>query len=226
MEATSQMLYLIRKALRQNLQEEQKVRIKEWAVEAKCLIDETYITGVQQLDVDTIASIYPLHPLTVVALIELCRRFAQNDRTLLSFICSGHMYALPAYLDRTEVSASERIPAVGLDYLYDYFFQISTTAYLNRAESQQWVEIHDKINDASYNFSQQEKAILKNIGVMNLLSGALGVKASLKTICSIMKYSHNLDKETVKALIDLLAVRGVILYREYAGVPVMGRFRL
>jgi hypothetical protein len=217
MESTAQMLYLIRKALGRNLQKEQIARISQWAGDAKFFIDKTYMTCKRQLDVDTIDSMYPLHPLTAIALIELCRKFAQNDRTLLSFICSGHMNALPAYLDRTEVSSTGRLPAVGLDYLYDYFFQISTTAYINRAESQQWVEIHDRISNASHNLSHHEKVILKNIGIMNLLSGALGVKASLETISSIMEYSHNVGKEAVKALIDELVARGVILYREYAG---------
>jgi hypothetical protein len=217
MESTAQMLYLIRKALGCNLQKEQIARISQWAANAKLFIDKTYMTCKRQLDEDAIASMYPLHPLTAIALIELCRKFAQNDRTLLSFICSGHMNALPAYLDRTEVSSMGRLPAVGLDYLYDYFFQISTTAYINRAESQQWVEIHDRISNASHNLSHHEKVILKNIGIMNLLSGALGVKASLETISSIMEYSHNVGKAAVKALIDELVARGVILYREYAG---------
>ncbi|MGI6127890.1 MAG: hypothetical protein ACOYEF_13155 [Planifilum sp.] len=217
MESTSQMLYLICKALGQNLQKEQIAHISQWAGDAKFFIDKTYMTCKRQFDVDTIASMYPLHPLTAIALIELCRKFAQNDRTLLSFICSGHMYALPAYLERTEVSSTGRMPAVGLDYLYDYFFQISTTVYINRAESQQWVEIHDRITNASYNLSQQEKAILKNIGIINLFPGVLGVKASLETISSIMEYSHNVGSETVKDLIDQLVASGVILYREYAG---------
>jgi hypothetical protein len=217
MEATSQMLYLIKKALKRNLNKEQSAHVEKWAVDAKCFIDETYMTNKQQLDVNSIASMYPLHPLTAMALIELCRKFAQNDRTLLSFICSGHMNALPAYLDRTEVSSTGRIPAVGLDYLYDYFFQISTAAYINRAESQQWVEIHDKVSNASYNLSEQDKVILKNIGILNLLSGTLGVKASPETIYYIMEYSHNMGREAVKSLMDQLVARGAILYREYAG---------
>ncbi len=217
MESTSQMFYLIRKALRQNLNKEQSDRIRKWAEDVKYFIDKTNMPSKQQLDIDSIASMYPLHPLTAIALIELCRKFAQNDRTLLSFICSGHLYALPAYLNRTEVSSADRMPAVGLDYLYDYFFQISTTAYINRAESQQWVEIHDRITNATHNLSQQEKAILKNIGIINLFSGKLGVKASSEIISSIMEHSHNVCRETVKDLIDQLVARGVILYREYAG---------
>ncbi|MGB4504829.1 MAG: hypothetical protein WBI44_08035 [Syntrophaceticus sp.] len=218
MESTSQMLYLIRKALKQNLEQEQKDRIIKWAEDAKNLIDKSDISSKQQFDVNTIASMYPFHPFTAIALIELCRKFAQNDRTLISFICSGHINALSAYLERTEVDFAKEIPAMGLDYLYDYFFQVNTTTYINRAESQQWLEIHDRINNASYNMPQLARVILKNIGVINLLSlGALGVKASPENIYSIMKYSYNVDRDTVRSLIDHLIANGYLIYREYAG---------
>lgn len=58
---------------------------------------------------------------------------------------------------------------------------------------------------------------MKNIGILNLLSGTLGVKASPETIYYIMEYSHNMGREAVKSLMDQLVARGAILYREYAG---------
>jgi hypothetical protein len=215
-ESTSQMLYLIRNALKENLNQEQRDYIRKWAADAMGFLDQTNITNKEYLDVNTIVSMYPLHPLTAIALIELCRKFAQNDRTLLSFICSGHIYALPAYLKSTEVNFAEEIPAVGLDYLYDYFFQISTTTFINRAQSQQWVEVHDRINNASHNLSPQAKVILKNIGVINLLSGALGIKARPDIIYYVMEYSHNIPREDTKQLIQQLIANGYILYREYS----------
>lgn len=159
-EPAPQMLYLMRKALKQNNDKIVKDRIKQWAREASQLINKINIPYKNNFDEDTIASLYPLHPLTAVALIELCRRFAQNDRTLLSFMCSGQTNALPAYLEKTEFTAQERLPALGLDYLYDYFFSISTTVYSNRAESQRWIEIYDIIENAGY-LSLQDHAILK-----------------------------------------------------------------
>lgn len=215
-ESTSQMLYLIRNALKQNLNKEQRDYIKKWAADAMGFLNQTNITNKEYLDINTIVSMYPLHPITAIALIELCRKYAQNERTLLSFICSGHLYALPAYLESTEVNFAEKIPAVGLDYLYDYFFQISTTTFINRAESQQWFEVHDRINNASYNLSPQAKIILKNIGVINLLSGALGIKAHPDIIYYIMEYSHNISREVTKHLIQQLIANGYILYREYS----------
>ncbi|AEG14181.1 hypothetical protein Desku_0565 [Desulfofundulus kuznetsovii DSM 6115] len=215
-ESTAQMLRLMRKVLKQNLQEDQKERLRKWAEEARRFVEGTHMANKQDFDVNTIASLYPIHPLTAIALIELCRQFAQNDRTLLSFMCSRHMHALPAYLEHTEVSGKGRLPAVGLDYLYDYFFNISTTVYSNRAVSQRWVEIQDIIENAVH-LSAQDQALLKNIGVLNLLPGNLGVRASLDTISAIMEYAHGLDRKMVKETVESLVYRGILLFREYAG---------
>ena len=104
---------------------------------------------------------------------------------------------------------------MGLDYLYDYFSDQHYYIY-QPGESQQWFEVHDKINNASHNLSLQAKIILKNIGVINLLSGALGIKAHPDIIYYVMEYSHNISREVTKHLIQQLIANGYILYREYS----------
>lgn len=81
-ESTLQMLYLIRNALKKNINQEQRDYIEKWAADAKDFLDQTNITNKEYLDINTIVSIYPLHPITAIALIELCRKYAQNERTL------------------------------------------------------------------------------------------------------------------------------------------------
>ncbi len=216
LESTIQRLYLIKKALRRNTLEKQEERIKKWATEVQSFIVKTSLVNKYDFDENIIAAIYPLHPITAIALIELCRRFAQNDRTLLSFLCSGDKYALPAYLNRTVTTNAGKLPAVGLEHLYDYFFNNSTTIYVNRAESQRWVEIHDIIENAGY-LSAQEQIILKNIGTLNLLSGTLEVKATIENISAVLKFSINADRQVVEKSINNLVDKGILLYREYAG---------
>jgi hypothetical protein len=176
-ESTSQMLSLIRKALKYSVNGEYKGRLENWANNAYNFIHNTNIVAKKDFNYDSILSIYPLHPVTAIALIELCTRFAQNDRTLLSFMCNGERYALSTFIERTTIEEGKELPAVGLDYLYDYFFNISVTAYLNRAESQRWIEIQDII-DLNGKLLDVEEKILKTIGVLNLLSGSLGFKSN------------------------------------------------
>ncbi len=215
-ESTAQMLYLIKTIVGQKCTEDLQTRIKEWAVGVETTLEPTSVVGKKYLDVDTICSIYPLHPLTGLALIELCRRYAQNERTLVSFLSSGHIYALPAQMERITLDQYERLPAIGLDCLYDYFFQLSHTSLAGRPAAQRWVEIHGIIQSADQ-FSAEEAILLKNIGVLNLLAGTLGLKASFDVISSIMEYSYCWTHEKTQEVIDFLTQRGVIFYRKYAG---------
>lgn len=214
-ESTGQMLYLMQKALKQVDESSFIKGIDDWAEEAKKFVDNTYMVSRQEFDVKTIANIYPLHPITALALIELCRRFAQNDRTLLAYISSGDRYALASFLNR-DINDKSLLPAVGLDHLYDYFFSITTNAYMHRAESQRWLEIHDIIQNAG-NPSELETAVLKTVGVLNLLSGSLGIKASLESIVSVVRFSRKEEMHEIQQQIESLLERGILLYREFAG---------
>jgi ABC-type iron transport system FetAB ATPase subunit len=214
-ETASQLLYMMQKVLKQSEDERVKERIRHWADDVERVMKRDFMQIAQFFTRHTIASMYPLHPLTAITLVELCSKYAQNDRTLLAFMCSGHLHALPNYLDSTEINNEGWLPSVGLDYIYDYFFGMASTTYRGRVELQRWLEIHDIITSASH-LSRDECSLLKTIGVLNLLSGTLGVKANIETICAIMEYSHGLSRGAVRNLIDGFLMNRILLYREYA----------
>lgn len=215
-ESNSQMLYLIRKALQHNIEGEYKERLLNWAKNAFHFINNTDISNKKDFNLDNIMGIYPFHPVTAITLIELCTRFAQNDRTLLAFICSNDHLALTNFLDQTVIGNGNELPAVGLDYLYDYFFNISHARYINRAESQRWIEIHDIIS-SNVNLEESEKIILKTIGVLNLLSGSMGIQATSETIINVIEQTNGIDRFTIQNDLENFVNKGVLLYREYAG---------
>ena len=63
-------------------------RIDRWA---KIEADSMRSIGIPELaDAKTIASCYPLHPLSTMLLPELCSRYGQHERTLFSFLTSPH----------------------------------------------------------------------------------------------------------------------------------------
>jgi len=213
-ESTGQMLTMINRSLRQSEADAFNQAIEKWAKETFNSIRNTDLSHKSYFTMEKITAIYPLHPITAIALIELCRRFAQNDRTLLSFLGSGDWGALPAFLNK-EVWTESYLPAVGLDYLYNYFFSISSNAPSYQAESQRWLEIHDIISEAG-NVSEQESALLKTIGVLNLLSGKTGISANYETIYAIMKYSKGYEADEVKIWLDDLIKSKDLFYRDFA----------
>ncbi len=214
-ESISQMLYLMEKALKHSLVGDYERRLVEWTNNVLRFVEDTDLVNKKDFTPDKVKGIYPFHPVTAVALIELCTRFAQNDRTLLSFICSNDRFALSSFIDNGKVDSGNSLPSVGLYQLYDYFFNISVASYINRAESQRWVEIHSIIN-GNINLSERKKKTLKSIGVLNLLSGSLGLKANPETIIATMEQTSNVSEKEIIQDLDKLRHRGILLYREYA----------
>lgn len=96
-ESTGQMLEMITRSLKQSAEPYFQQNLSCWAEEAYDSIRNSKLSHKEYFTLEKIKDIYPLHPVTAIALIELCRRFAQNDRTLLSFLCSGDWGALPAF---------------------------------------------------------------------------------------------------------------------------------
>ncbi len=214
-ETTGQMLEMISRALNQSDDPSFEQALSKWANEAFDSISDTELFHKTYFTLEKIKDMYPLHPITAISLIELCRRFAQNDRTLLSFLCSGDRNALSAFLNQEEVGKDYSLPTVGLDYLYDYFFSISANAPSYQAESQRWLEIHNIISEVG-NLSELEAALLKTIGVLNLLSGVTGISADYETIYSIMKYSGGYEPHQVRRWLDGLIKSKDLFYREFA----------
>ena len=157
-------------------------------------------------------SLYPLHPLSALLLPELCRRFAQNDRTLFAFLCGGDDRALPRFLELHELPSRGRVlPLLGLERLYDFFFGAASTVFLDRAESQRWFEIH-RIIESAQSLSDVQQAILKTVGVLNLVAGAGVPKASADILALALRgVAGELDGQ-----LGELTDRGVLFYREYA----------
>lgn len=193
--------------------------VRDWAEFFHKKSNELDLPELKDLDVKTIERFYPLHPLAAVVLPELCMRFAQNDRTLFAFLCSGEPNALPAYLATETIDpSSRRLVTFGLEKLYDYFLSSSGTALMNRPESQRWIEIHDII-DRSRNIDPLNLAVLKVIGLLNLISGPSRFRSSDKLVSYAFLRWHSSPKmaeRDLRQVIEENIEKGVLIYREYA----------
>ena len=217
-ETPQQMIALMKRVLIRNDCKQIALSISKWAeqFEKKIIQRDGYLNG-SHLDKDTIASLYPLHPLTVIVLPELCRRFAQNDRTLFSFLCGGDPLALPHFLNMHTLNNNESgLPLLGLDRLYDFFFSISTTSFIDRAESQRWIEIQDIIRQET-DFDDRSLKILKTIGILNLISGPqAGLKANSSMIQIALDDNSEGINEIISRDIKSLTEKRILIFREYA----------
>jgi hypothetical protein len=120
-----------------------------------------------EISAKVLADAYPLHPLTALVLPMLCVRYAQNDRSLFTFLTSDEPYAFSQFLKSTAIQG-DQIPTLKLYQLYDYFVE-AVTGLASRLNLQRWVEVQGLIQDAK-DQSQDVLKVLKTIGVLNLVT--------------------------------------------------------
>jgi hypothetical protein len=212
-ETTAQMLSLTKRVIVHEPTLKNYTNLYEWAVSFIKLAKKEKIPYLENMTKKEVLALYPFHPTAAIVLPELCRRFAQNDRTLFSFLGSGDPHALPEFLGKYSIEKNS-LPFLGIDYLYDYFFSVSTSAFINRPEAQRWIEIQSLI-EQSHVLSNKKQAILKTIGILNLISSQFSLPASHHVLRSICKDVLKMDEDEFNKQIDDLK-KTIIFYREYA----------
>jgi len=124
-----------------------------------------------------LAACYPLHPLSLLALPELCARYGQHERTLVTFVAGGGRGAVPGFIDGAEWGGGE-LPAMGLDALYDYFVAGRQAAGAPRAAGvSRLAEIASVVRD-SRGLSAGAARALRAVGALNLVSASGPLRAS------------------------------------------------
>jgi len=173
-------------------------------------------TEVDDITPELIAATYPLHPLTALALPILCTRYAQNDRSLFTFLASTEPYSFKTYLNEASVE-KDQIPTLKLDRVYDYFIESVGMGLASRPQLQKWVEVQNLINDARTLDSDSLK-LLKTVGILNLITSTGALRASRHLVTLAMGDSAD-DRERqtqISQLIDqLLDQKGQLTERKH-----------
>lgn len=175
--------------------------------------DTLYQTlSVEKIDKSILDAIYPLHPLTALVLPTLCMRYAQNDRTLFTFITSDEPFSLKNFLTETLID-KDNLPTLKLDRVYDYFVESAGMGLTSRPNLQRWIEIHDLIAD-SKSLDEDSLRVLKVIGILNLVT-ITGITKATRQLVALALCDLPQEKEVNywQEKIDGLLKRGIITYR-------------
>ena len=171
------------------------------------------IAKAEDLTPAALETVYPLHPIAALVLPILCTRYAQNDRSLFTFITSSEPHSLKNYLDEVTVAGDDIPSTLKLDRVYDYFIEAVGMGFASRINFQRWVEIQGLIADAKQ-LDVDSLRVLKTIGVLNLVTTAGAVRATRKLVTSAMCDTPNSDKARHwERVIDRLLKKNAITYR-------------
>lgn len=171
------------------------------------------IVQIKEITAQVFDAAFPLHPTTALVLPQLCIRYAQNDRSLFTFLTSAEPHSFQTWLNETGRNG-EQIPLLKLDRLYDYFIDsvgIGTAARLNL---QRWAEVKSLIDDHR-NGEVDELRVLKTVGILNLASVGGLLKASRElvvlSLCDTL-YDREEQRRWTDTLDHLLG-RGLVMHR-------------
>jgi hypothetical protein len=137
----------------------------------------------QEVSAKVLIEIYPLHPLTALVLPILCIRYAQNDRSLFTFLTGDEPHTFQQFL-RLETVCGESLPTLKLYQVYDYFVE-SVTGLASRINLQRWVEVQNLLQDVSDRDPNVLK-VLKTIGILNLVASIGTLRASPRLVAAIL----------------------------------------
>ncbi len=207
-----QMARLIGQAIQNSLPDKLSKRLKS---EAKDWCKQLTAIGISDISPDLLAATYPLHPITALVLPVLCTNYAQNDRSLFTFLTSSEPFSFKQYLDETEFDGGQ-MPLLKLDRIYDYFIEAIGAGFGSRPQLHKWVEIHNQISN-SRSLKPEEQALLKTIGILNLIDSTGELRASLDLVKLALcdRPFDTANHQRIEVLIEHFSKnKGILNYRK------------
>ena len=210
-ESAGQMMRLIGQAIDRTSTDSHACALHNQAQEWFARLDNIFER--EELDAQVLEQVYPIHPVTALVLPTLCQRFAQNDRSLFTFLTSSEPYSFKNYLEEVLVE-SDRLPSLKLDRVYDYFIEAAGMGLASRSNMQRWVEIQNLIADARH-LDSDILRVLKTIGILNLVT----ITGSTRATRELVKYAMCDRPDDLKEIeswdrvIGDLLEKGIITHR-------------
>lgn len=155
---------------------------------------------------------YPLHPAALVALPWLFRRFAQNERSLFSYLSSFEPSGFQEKIRAIQVDA-ENPGFIRLHDLFDYFASNFGLGLYRHPNARRWMEAAELLERGKLT-TPLEIELVKSVGALN----ALGEFSHLAAREEMLAYALT-DRPRVSAELrqcfDGLRQRSVLAYRRF-----------
>jgi hypothetical protein len=147
---------------------------------------------------------WPLHPATVPVLSRFFASFGQNERSLFGFAASEEPNSLRAFAAATPLGGS----LYGIHHFFDYISSSFGHRLTSRGCAGDWERIGDVLDRAA-DADSVETAVLKTVGVLNLLDASdLSATADSVQASLIPEFSPSEVGDAIERLIS-----GGLLFR-------------
>lgn len=154
---------------------------------------------------------YPLHPLALAALPFLFHRFAQNERSLFSYLSSHEPKGFQSFL-RANALDTNAPKFIRLHDLFDYFIANLGSGLFRQPHARRWLEAAE-ILDRKADLTEQQSQLVKTVGILSTLGGFSHLNASQPAIAFGMGDAKSCP-DTARDLKALIG-RSILNYRRF-----------
>ena len=209
-ETTEQILRIVSAAFSNTFNKKQSSAVHRLASAiSKQLAAAGVLPSVMNVEVatDLFSRCYPIHPVALLALPALCQKFAQNERTLFSYLgsCEPHGFQ-HALQDVKEVGAW-----VDPSSIYDYFIQNQTAVLADPLAHRRWAEVVTAVERAE-SIGIEAQRLAKCVGLLNLISGAEAIKPSFEVMATLFDSTAQCSE-----VIGVLEAASIVQHRKFSG---------
>ena len=156
---------------------------------------------------------YPLHPSTMVALPHIFRRFAQNERSLFSYVASLEPYGLQELIHDRTIGVDEPY-SVRLYDVFDYLTaNLGPALYLHR-DARGWAQASD-ILDRQGELTPTEVKTVKTVGLLSVLERISHLRASDDLVEYCVAGAGTTPAE-VKNALRSLSSKSIVVFRKFS----------
>jgi len=161
---------------------------------------------------------YPINPFALLLLVSSFKRFAQNERSIHSFLMTQELYGLRYFLTHNQDLSYQ------ISDLYDYIAGNLNHVLLESEISSSWSMINSSLAlfksnigpNVEKNLFLQAQYLIKTIGMINLFGSDVGIRATKKVLKSALfgQFGRKSSKLNNLAFDLLENGLGIINYRK------------
>jgi hypothetical protein len=154
---------------------------------------------------------YPLHPVALVALPYLFHRFAQNERSLFSYLSSHEPKGFQDFL-RAHTPRSASPEFIRLHDLFDYFIANFGSGLFRQPQARRWLEAAE-ILDRKNDLTELQSQLVKTVGILSTLGAFCHLGASKTAVAFAAGDSRSCPE--VSNGLKSLTERSILNYRRF-----------
>jgi len=156
---------------------------------------------------------FGLHPLTLLALPHLFKRFAQSERTLFAFLGDEDPRGFGTFAVDQPATMQYR-----LDRLFDYVTAtIGTSLYSTSSYGKIWSQIQEAVARSEDRGNELDARIVKTVGLLHLL-GEMSRLLPSPEVIRFALVDENISHRDVESALERLKQETILVYRSYRNV--------